>query len=524
MNLVSERHSLRRHLVVGAAMATLLLAALFALAPRAQAAELIFWDNYDVEPPSISFANIDGSGGGALNLAGAPIDDPEGMAIDSVTGRLYVASSHSGPGAKGQILFFNLDGTGGGVLSTPGAPVEEPMGVAVDPVARIIYWVNTEGNGEADGSVAWARLDGSGGGMLNTAGANLESPYKIAFDPVGGRVFWGNTKPNPDTISYAFVNNSGGGNLDLTGMPSTNSTYALAVDNVGGRLYRLQSSENRVAFVSLAGGGGGELNITGAPFDGAYGMAVDQALGRVYWGNYGQEELRTNAIGFANVAGGIGGITPATAPVDGPQDPVILKSPSGTGLPAVTRSKKTPASLSCSPGSWAADFAGSFVYQAPRTLAYQWTRNGKAVQAATSSTLTAKSAGKYRCAVTAANQAGSAVQTSKPVEVDAAKAKLTTKKKAVVKAGGTATFNVKATNKGDLKSKNARVCAKVPKKAKKVLKAPKCKSLGKLKANGKRSAKLKFQVGPSAAGTYTVKFIVKGVAGKAIKAKIQVVG
>jgi DNA-binding beta-propeller fold protein YncE len=524
VDLVYQRPRQRRNFIVGAAMVALFLAALFALAPRAQAAELIFWDNYSAEPQSISFANIDGSGGGALNLTGAPIDDPEGMAIDSVTGRLYVASSSGGPTEKGQILFVNLDGTGGGALSTPGVPVEEPEGIAVDPIARLVYWVNTEGNGEADGSIAWARLDGSGGGLLNTAGAALESPYKLAFDPVGGRIFWANTKPNPDTISYAFVNNSGGGNLNLTGVPTSESTYALAVDSAGGRLYWLQSSDKRVAFVNLAGGSGGELNITGATLEDAYGLAIDQAIGRVYWGNYGQEEVRTNAIAFANIAGGVGGITPVTAPLDGPQDPVILKSPSGTGLPAVTRSKKSRSSLACSPGTWAADFVGSFVYQQPRTLAYQWTRNGKAISGATGTTLTAKSAGKYRCAVTGTNQAGAATQTSKPLEVDAAKAKLSTKKKAVVKAGGTATFSVKATNQGDLKSKNARLCAKVPKKAKKVLKAPKCKSLGKLKGNGKRSAKLKFKVGESAAGTYTVKFVVKGIAGKAVKAKIQVVG
>ena len=446
------------------------------------------------------------------------------MAYDTVTNRLFVASSFPA-GDAGQILFVNLDGSGAGVFSAPGAVFEGPEGLVVDPIGRMIYWINTEGGGSAGGSIGWAKLDGSAGGLLNTTGATVAEPYRgISFDPVSGRVFWANAEPKPDVISFANANNSGGGgNLDLTGAPAPEGITGFSIDPAGGRIYWLDNSTSeRIGFANLSGGGGGEVSLVGATLNDPYGLAFDPSIGRLYWGNYGVKEVRSNAIGFANLAGGSGGISPASAPLHGPQDPLILKSPVGTGAPAITRSAKSRSELSCSQGSWGADFASSFVYQAPRTFAYQWTRNGAAVAGATAATLNATKPGSYACTVTAANQTGSASQASAAINVKAAKVKLTTKKKANVKAGGQTTFKIKAVNQGDIKSKNARVCVKVPKKAKKDLKTPKCKKLGKVKGKGKDSAKLKIKVGESAAGTYKVTFQVKGSPGKAAKAKIIV--
>ena len=73
-----------------------------------------------------AFANIDGSGGGPFNLDRRLLKNPEGMAYDSVTNRLFVDSSSGGPEEKGEIVYINLDGSGAGVLSTPGAPIDDP--------------------------------------------------------------------------------------------------------------------------------------------------------------------------------------------------------------------------------------------------------------------------------------------------------------------------------------------------------------------------------------------------------------
>ena len=501
---------------------TIVLAAVLWVAAGARAAESIYWDNYSGDPDTIGFADIVGSGGGTLNLSGAPqLEGPEGMAYDSVTNRLFV-TNEGGPG-NGQITAINLDGSGATSFSAPGAPIEEPEGVVVDPVTRMIFWVNTDGL--PDGSIAWANLDGSSGGTLNTTGATLDNPYKIGLDPVSGKVYWANTGPSTDVISYANANNSGGGgDLNTAGAPGPEGITGFSVDPTGNRIYWADNAAvDKIGFAALSGGGGGEINLAGAVLNEPYGLAFDPSLGRLYWGNYANGPLAVNAIGFADLAGGGGGISMLTASVNGPQDPVILKSPSGTGAPLVTRSKKTSSSFSCSTGSWAADFAGSFVYQSPRTFAYQWIRNGAPISGATATTFNAKTPGQYACQVTATNHVGTAAQTSAAAKVKAAKVKLSTKKKATVKAGGEAKFKVKGVNQGDLKSKKARVCVKLSKGAKGVLKAPKCKTLGKLKGHGKDGEVLKIKVAKSAAaGSYKVTFTVHGNAGTSAKAKVIV--
>jgi hypothetical protein len=516
---ISEARLSRRTFAVLTGILVAAFAATLWMASSARAAELVYWDNYSGTPDSVGFANLDGSGGGALNLAGvSEFKSPEGMAYDPVTNRLF-AANEGGPG-EGQITAINLDGSGAGSFTAPGAPIEEPEGVAIDPVTRTIYWLNTEATPE---SVSWARLDGSAGGVLSTSGATLEGAYRIAVDPVGGRVYWGNNLIGEATVSFANVDNSGGGNLDISGATTPEAIDGIAVDPAGGRVYWVGNTTSELSFASLSGGGGGDVNPTGAAFNSPYGLALDPSIGRLYWGNYSNAAERVGAIGFANVDGSSGGgIDIATAPVEGPQDPVIIKSPSGTEAPVATRSASSRSTLSCSTGGWSADYPGSFVYQSPRSFAYQWTRDGSAIAGATATEYSAKSAGSYACTVTATNQAGSATQSSAAANVKAAKIKLTTKRKAKVKAGKLAKFKVKGVNRGDVQSGKARVCVKLPKKAKKALKAPKCKTLGKLKGGAKKSVTLKLKVGGSAHGTYKATFVVKGSAGKSAKAKVIV--
>jgi DNA-binding beta-propeller fold protein YncE len=520
MHLVSERRD-HRQIALASALIVLAFVAVLAFAARAQAAETIYWDNYSAG--TVANADISGSGGGLLNLTGATLENPEGMAYDSATGRLFIASS--GENNDGAIVYANLDGTGAATFSTVGAPVENPEGIAVDPANRTLYWVNAK---EGANTIGWARLDGSAGGTLNTAGTTVEAPYRLAVDPVHGKVYWANTEGSPYTIGFANADNSGGGGiLDTSGATPSSSMRGLVVDPATGRIYWLDGTNERISYASLSGGGGGDIDLTGASYDGPYGLALDPSISRLYWGNFSQGKETLNAIGFAATGGdGFGGITPTSVPVDGPQDPVVLKSPTGTGAPVITRDAKSPAALTCPAGSWAADYAGSFVYQAPRTFGYQWLLNGAAIPGATANALTATKPGAYTCTVTATNQTGSASQTSgAAATVKAAKVKLTVKpRKAKAKAGRVAKFKVQALNQGDLQTGNAKVCVKVPKKARKALKAPKCKPIGKVAALKKKKATLKIKLKPSAKGSYKVKIQVKGSPGKAVKATVKVTG
>lgn len=80
--------------------------------------------------------------------------------------------------------------------------------------------------------------------------------------------------------------------------------------------------------------------------------------------------------------------------------------------------------LSCSEGTWAPDELGGFLFDAPHSFAYSWTRNGTLISGAASSTISARRGGEYACRVTATNEAGSASQTS-PAHAVLSAAKIT---------------------------------------------------------------------------------------------------
>lgn len=394
-------------------------AALIALviAPAALAADTIYWGNDDFAGSTdctvcISFASVDGPGGGGnLTLTGVPANEVNGIAIDAAAGTIYWANTGSTGTGANTISFMDLDGCCGETLNTAGATVNGPIGVAIDPPAGKIYWANAGGN-----KISFANLDGSGGGDLNTNGATVNAPWGVAVDPSTGRIYWANHGAN--SISYANLDGSGGGNLDTT-VGTVNSPDAVAVDpnpqrptltmvywtNAGGTV--------AISGVSVSGSQGIDYTGTDTTGDDPWGLAIDDAGGRIYWpGNTG------DVLSFLNINGsGTGNVITTGATVIGPVFPVLLYAPSGAGLPNITGAANVGSTLSCSQGTWAPDILGSFLYRAPQTFAYQWSRDGTDISGATSSTITAASPGAYRCQVTAANFAGSASQASDPFNV-----------------------------------------------------------------------------------------------------------
>jgi hypothetical protein len=210
----------------------------------------LFWGNYS-NGARISFANFDGSGAANLNTTGA-LGPPDGgyawgVALDPVGRRIYWANESMAPEA---ISFANLDGSGGGDVNTTGATVKGVEGVAVDPVAGRVYWANNT----APEKISFANLDGSGGGDLNTTGATVTGLDGVAVDPGGGRIYWG----YGTGIAYAALDGSGGADLNTAGATVQDPT-GLAVDPAGGRIYWANRAGNVISFAKLDGSGGGDL-------------------------------------------------------------------------------------------------------------------------------------------------------------------------------------------------------------------------------------------------------------------------
>jgi len=139
----------------------------------------------------------------------ATISSPSGVAIDKSAGRIYWAN---GGDDTHPISWGNLDGTGGGDLDIGSAPAQSAKGPTIDTAAGKIYWSNL---GDDTQPIAWAKLDGTGGGSLDVSGATVSQAHGTALDPTAGKIYW--TNFGNDKISYANLNGSGGGDLSTTG-------------------------------------------------------------------------------------------------------------------------------------------------------------------------------------------------------------------------------------------------------------------------------------------------------------------
>jgi DNA-binding beta-propeller fold protein YncE len=70
--------------------------------------------------------------------------------------------------------------------------VSAAEGVAIDAAANKIYWTNFLSN-----TISFANLDNTGGGgQLNTAGVTPNRPFGVAIDPAANKIYWTNTFGN----------------------------------------------------------------------------------------------------------------------------------------------------------------------------------------------------------------------------------------------------------------------------------------------------------------------------------------
>jgi DNA-binding beta-propeller fold protein YncE len=353
----------------------------------------ILWGNYTgntIELLSLDFRNC--CWGGFLSTSPVIPDHPDGLAIDSATGRLYWANA----GAN-TISFASLGAGPGGTLRAPGATFSAPGGVAVDPATGKIYWANSN-------SIGYAELNGSGGGRFDTKGAVVDQPNDVAVDPANGRLYWANSGNN--TIYSAKLNDTGAGQKLNTGRAIIADPNGLAIDVSTGKLYWANGNNNTnpIGWAKTNNSGAANLPTPGAMANGAFGLALDHAAGILYWGNYNNNYLSGALLN------GTGGqlIVPGT----GPGYPILLKAPLATAAPQISGGTTVDSKLSCTKGKWAPDQIGAFLYQQPTSFSYSWSRNGTPIARATRNSITATHTGTYACTVTAKNYGGSTQKAS----------------------------------------------------------------------------------------------------------------
>ena len=298
---------------------------------------------------------------------------------------------------NGSVRVGNLNGSGSPstLFSDPGGP----FGVAIDPAAGRIYWGDF-----GSGGIQGGNLDGSGSpATLYTTPSRY--PFGVAVDPAAGKIYW--SDPNSGRIWVANLNGSGSPAIlytDTGGFPT-----GLAVDPAAGKIYWADNGPGTIRVANLNGSGSpATLYTDNATAGDPLGVAIDPAAGTIYW-----TDTQSGRIRFGNLSGSG---SPATLFTDSGSAPgflALLRSPEGVGAPVVAGGSSAGSLLSCSQGQWAPDLLGAFLYLAPSSFAYQWTRNGADIAGANSSSYSASVPGSYTCRVTATNQAGaSAPQTS----------------------------------------------------------------------------------------------------------------
>jgi hypothetical protein len=156
--------------------------------PRAIALDLddqrVYWTNFSSQgpsgstTPSVAFAPLPGASGTAGTFT-VPVSQPQGVAIDQATDRMFWANG-SGGNATDRLKVATLDGTlsppngvfsisplAGGGLRTP----------AIDSTADRIYWANSAAN-----RIEYAGLaSGGGGAALATGSAIVNSPDGVSI-------------------------------------------------------------------------------------------------------------------------------------------------------------------------------------------------------------------------------------------------------------------------------------------------------------------------------------------------------
>jgi DNA-binding beta-propeller fold protein YncE len=190
----------------------------------------IYWADKGGVGTAINRANLDGTG--AEILLDQINGTYQGLSLDVNAGKMYwVLDDVTNP----RIVRANLDGTGPQDTSAVG--LDDPFGIAVDPLAGKVYFTE-RGSGGNNTSISRANLDGT---SVESLAAQLFDDYLgIGLDYTNGKVIW--------AVENQFGDRILGKNLDGSGVESflstgNNNPVGIAIDQIGSRLYWSESGK-----------------------------------------------------------------------------------------------------------------------------------------------------------------------------------------------------------------------------------------------------------------------------------------
>jgi YVTN family beta-propeller protein len=236
------------------------------------------------------------SGGYTVTATIGVGSDPEGVAVDSSAGTVYVANSGAGTVSV-------IDEKTNAVTATIGVG-SDPEGVAVNPAAGIVYVTNAD-----DDTVSV--IDAATNAVTATIGVG-SFPDGVAVDPTAGTVYV--TNGQSDTVSV--IDAATNAVTATINIPATDGyPDAVAADPTAGTVYVLDSSSNpgRVAVIDVATNAITAFITVG--YD-AEGVAVDPGAGTVYVPNADSGIASVIDVATSTVTGTISADRPSAVAVD----------------------------------------------------------------------------------------------------------------------------------------------------------------------------------------------------------------
>lgn len=185
-----------------------------------------------------------------------------------------------------QMQRAEFDGSGRTALASHGSNYGQ---IQLDPDAGYVYWVDTSA-----AAIYRSRTDGTG---VETLVSGLANPYGLVLNPTAGHLYWGDATLN----KVERANLDGSGRTVILPNGTFGELRHLAIDRTNNRLYYCDlglSSSSTDGAIWRSNLTGGSLTAVVTGLTAPLGVAVDPALGYLYYADSGDFEIhRTNLNG-----------------------------------------------------------------------------------------------------------------------------------------------------------------------------------------------------------------------------------